>query len=187
MKIGLVGEAPGDTGAIKNLLSRNYENLDFIELLQRIRGSVLDDKKAMNQIRREYEIECPDLVLVIRDLDGDEKNKVKLKERKEKFTKLNRIINKRGILLLNVYELEALILADIEVFNKIYQCEVKQYADPMKVADPKEVLIDATRKSQKQYYVSHNPELFNLLNFDTIKARCRYFSAFIKKFDKALS
>ncbi|HZY37961.1 MAG TPA: DUF4276 family protein [Mucilaginibacter sp.] len=186
MKVGLVGEAPGDTGAVQNLLSRNYENLDFIELLQRVGGSVLDDKKAVNQIRREYEIERPDLVLVIRDLDADEKDDDKVKDRKKKFAKLNRIINKKGIFLLNIYELEALILADIEVFNKIYGCEVEQYADPMKVADPKEVLMSASRKSNTPFNVSHNREIFKSLRFDILKKNCRYFARFIKEFDKKL-
>jgi len=187
MKIGLVGEAPGDTGAIKNLLSRNYNNLDFIELLQRIDGSMLDNKKAIRQVRREFEIERPDIVLVIRDLDSHEKDGKKLKERKDTFSRLNSIVDKKAIFLLNIYELEALILADIQTFNKKYGCEVEQYPDPMKVADPKEVLISASRKAGKPFDVSHNPEIFSLLNFDAVKNNCRYFALFVKQFNKVLA
>ena len=36
-----------------------------------------------------------------------------------------RILNKKGIHLLHIYEIEALILADIETFNKIYKTKMK--------------------------------------------------------------
>lgn len=187
MKIGLVGEAPNDTRAIQNLLSRNYQGLEFVELLQRIDGSMLDNKKAINQIRREFELKNPDLVIFIRDLDSYEGDKKKKRERQATFSKSNRIIDKKGIHLLHIYEIEALILADIDVFNKQYNCNLEQPTDPMKVAEPKEILIEASRKSQSSFNVSHNPELFKLLNLSALIENCRYFSTFIKKFDKAIS
>lgn len=61
------------------------------------------------------------------------------------------------------------------------------FEDVMKVPDPKEVLLKATRDSLiERFNVSHNPDLFKLLNFDIVKGNCRYFSAFIEKFDEAL-
>jgi hypothetical protein len=187
MKVGLVGEASNDTRSIQNLLSKRYKNLDFITLIDRINGSMLDNKKALNQfLKVEFEYNAPDLVIFIRDLDSHERDKQKIKEREGTFKYSNQIVNNRGIFLLNVYELEALILADIDVFNKEYQCAVESYNDPMKVKNPKEVLYKATRTSNKRFDVSHNPELFNLLNFDVVKANCRYFSRFIKNFDNAL-
>jgi len=187
MKIGLVGEAPNDTRAIQNLLSRNYEGLEFVELLQRVDGSMLDNKKAINQIRREFELENPGLVIFMRDLDSHEGDKKKKRERQATFTKLKWLVDKKAIHLLHIYEIEALILADIDVFNKQYNCKLEQPPDPMKVADPKEVLMAASRKLASPFNVSHNPDLFKLLNFNTLIKNCRYFSSFIKKFDKALS
>jgi len=186
MKIGLVGEAPNDTKSIQNLLSRKYPDLQFVELLSRIDGTMLDNRKAIQQIRREFELNQPDVVIFIRDLDSLENDKVKKKERQVTFTRSNRMVNKTGIPLLNIYELETLILADINVFNKEYNCEVEQYKDPMNVWEPKEVLAEASRKSPKPFIVTHTPKLFGLLNFDMLNQNCRYFSAFIKKFNKAI-
>lgn len=187
MKIGLVGEAPNDTRAIQNLLQRNYQNFDFIELLSRIDGSMLDNKKAIKTVRREFELQRPDIVIFIRDLDSLEKDMNKLRDRKETFIRLNKIIDKKGIFLLNIYEIEALILADIDTFNKEYSSSVERFSDPMKVSEPKEVLIIATRKTKKQFNVSHNPKVFGILNFNTVKQNCRYFKTFVEKFDKALA
>jgi hypothetical protein len=111
--------------------------------------------------------------------------KVRKKQlRQSNFAKANRMVNKKGIYLLNIYELEALILADIEVFNKAYGCDIEKHADPMKVSGPKEVLIEATRKADKQFNVSHNPQIFSVLNFETLKQNCRYFAIFIKKLNR---
>jgi len=188
MKIGLVGEAPNDTRAIQNLLSKSYQGLEFVELLKRIDGSMLDNKKAISRLLRvEYESYKPDLVIFIRDMDGYENDAVKKKERQATFIYSNRIVNKTGLHLLNTYELEALILADIAVFNKEYNCTIQKFDDPMKVWEPKEILMEASRKSIDPFKVSHNPKLFELLNFDVVKQNCRYFSAFIKKFDTAIS
>lgn len=48
MKIGLVGEAPNDTQALKNLLVQRYheDNFEFVFLIQRINGSNLDSQKT---------------------------------------------------------------------------------------------------------------------------------------------
>jgi hypothetical protein len=102
------------------------------------------------------------------------------------FSYSNRIVNRTGIALLNIYELEALILADINTFNNYYDTEVAEFADPMVVPTPKEVLINATRGSN-QFNESHNPDLFSLLNFDIVAGRCRYFSDFIRKFDRLIA
>jgi hypothetical protein len=75
MKIGLVGEDPNDTKSIENLLVRQYPQLNFVTLLYRVNGSMLDNNKAINSIRREFEIQKPDLVIFIRDLDSHEKGK----------------------------------------------------------------------------------------------------------------
>jgi hypothetical protein len=188
MKIGLVGEAPNDTNAIKNLLGKNYKECEFFDLLTDITGGMLDSPKLFRRLLRfEFEDKRPDVLIFIRDLDSHEKDSKKKRERKKIFAYSNRIVNKTGLFLLNIYELEALILADVEVFNDMYGCEVGAFADPMQVADPKEVLKEASRKAQRPFNESHNPEIFNLLNFNIVKLNCRYFARFIKEFDKRLA
>ena len=185
MKVGLVGEAPNDTRAIQNLLSKHYHHVDFVTLLNNIHGSWLDHKKTISRsLRIEYEELCPDVIIFIRDLDGLENDNKAKRKRQEIFSYSNRIVDKTGIHLLNIFEIEALILADIDVFNNRYGCELSGFVDPMLLPMPKEVLIVG---SKGKYNESHNPEIFQLLNFDIVKSNCRYFAGFIKKFDKALS
>ncbi|MDB5133721.1 MAG: hypothetical protein JWP37_324 [Mucilaginibacter sp.] len=185
MKIGLVGEAPNDTTAIQNLLSRQYQHLEFVTLLNRINGSMLDNGKAISRLLRvEYEYQKPNIIIFIRDLDALESDRIAKKKRQDTFTYSNRIINHTGIHLLNIFEIEALILADIATFNDRYGCQIDEFEDPMLIPMPKEVLIEATRN---KFTVSHNPELFSLLNFEILKQNCRYFSLFIKKFERAIS
>jgi len=188
MKIGLVGEAPNDTTAIKNLLSRHYQHLDFVTLLNRINGSMLDNRKTIRRLLRiEYEDHAPDIIIFIRDLDGLENDVKAKRKRQEIFSYSNRIVDKIGVSLLNIFELEALILADINAFNDHYGTEISEFSDPMLVSMPKEILIEATRSTRNKFEESHNPELFGLLNFVVVKRNCRYFSRFIGKFERAIS
>jgi len=184
MKIGLVGEAPNDTNSIQNLLSKHYRDLVFVTLLDNINGSWLDHKKTIRRaLRIEYEELMPDLIIFIRDLGGLEGDKKAKRKRQETFTYSNRIIDKKGIHLLNIFEIEALILSDIDVFNARYNCELSGFGDPMLISMPKEFLITG---SGKKFNESHNPELFSLLNFNIVRGNCRYFAKFIKEFDKRL-
>lgn len=188
MKIGLVGEAPNDTAAIQNLLSKNYKHLEFTTLLRDINGSMLDNNKAFRRILRiEYETQNPDLIIFIRDLDALETDRAAKLKRQETFNYSNNIVDKKGIFLLHIFEIEALIFADIEAFNKYYGCSILGISDPMKISEPKEVLIKATKKSVKQYSETHNAELFNLLNFNILKTNCRYFNDFIDYFEKIIN
>ena len=185
MKIGLIGEAPNDTRAIQKLLSRKYHQLEFVTLLNRINGSRLDNHKLISRVLRlEYEIQNPDIILFIRDLDALEGNNYAKRKRKETFSYCNRIVDKKGLHLLNIYELEALILADIVVFNRLYSCRLAAFNDPMAIEKPKEVLIEASRY---QYEESHSPEIFALLDFETLMANCRYFKLFVQRFEKLVS
>jgi len=185
MKIGLVGEAPNDTTAIQNLLSRKYQEFDFVTLLNRINGSMLDSKKAIRRLLRiEYEDQAPDIIIFIRDLDSLENDRSAKRKRQEIFSYSKRIVDGRGIHLLNIFELEALILSDIEVFNNRYGCTLAEFNDPMLIPMPKEVLIEA---SGYKFIESHNPDIFSLLNFDIVMRKCRYFSGFVRKLEKAIA
>ena len=183
MKIGLVGEAPNDTQSIKNLLQKRYtdKKYEFVFMLQRINGSNLDSQRTKRFLRIEFESQKPDIVIFIRDLDSILPNKPKLYDRKNYFTSSNNVVNKRGIHLLHIYEIEALILSDIETFNKIYNTKIEKIDNVMSISEPKELLKNAS----KNYNESHNSEIFNKLDFDKV-LECIYFKKFIKNLDKSL-
>ncbi|RYY05816.1 MAG: DUF4276 family protein [Sphingobacteriaceae bacterium] len=184
--VGLVGEAPNDTKSLKNLLEKKYHELDFKVLLKNIRGSQLDEQKTKHLLRKEYQFEKPDIIIFIRDLDALEGDAEQLELRRKYFRETNSVVDYKGIYLLNIFEIEALLLADINCFNKEYQTNISKIADPMKIEQPKEFLKTATQKALKQFNESHNPSLFNLLNFDTIVKNCRYFNSFVQSFNKQL-
>jgi len=184
MKIGLVGEAPNDTHALKNLLIKRYheDTFEFVFLLQRINGSNLDSQKTKRFLRLEFENQKPDLVIFIRDLDALLVDKDKLDERKKYFSDFNSVVDKTGIYLLNVFEIEALILADINTFNSIYHTEIEIFENVMIVVEPKELLKKATKKFNE----SHNVEIFSKLDFEKVM-ECQYFNDFINSFEKRLN
>lgn len=184
MKIGLVGEAPNDTTAIKNLLEKKYRNdeFSFFFMLQNFNGSNLDSQKTKRFLRIEFETEKPDIVIFIRDLDSTWPNKNQYYKRQEYFSDSNSVVDKKGIFLLNIYEIEALILADIETFNSIYSTSIAPFPNVMIISEPKELLENSTKK----YCISDNPEIFEKINFDNV-LNCIYFNNFIKKFNRKIS
>lgn len=85
---------------------------------------------------------------------------------------------------MNIYELEALILADIETFNKIYKVDIKIKGNVMYQKEPKEFLKLKTKGCRKKYFESDCPDLFKRLRFNKIGSNCKYFSDFIAEFKK---
>lgn len=184
MKIGLVGEAPNDTQAIKNILHKKYskEDVNFFFMLQRLNGSQLDSQKTKNFLRKEYQLQKPDLVIFIRDLDSILPNKPQKDKLKLYFTESNSVVDKKGIFLLHIYEIEALILSDISTFNSIYNTEIVINTDVMTIEEPKEFLKKHTRK----YSESHNANIFEQLDFENL-LKCDYFKRFIDDLDKIIN
>ena len=185
MKIGLVGESPNDTQSIKNLLLKKYSDskYEFVSLLKTINGSKLDSQKTRRFLRIEYEIQKPDVVFFIRDLDSVLPNKKKLYERKNYFTSSNNVVDKKGVPLLHIYEIEALILADISTFNRVYNTNIPRFSNVMEISEPKEFLKNA---SKNNYTESHNSEIFSQLVFNNV-LECLYFERFIKDLDKIIN
>ncbi|UOE48040.1 DUF4276 family protein [Mucilaginibacter sp. SMC90] len=183
-KIGLVGEAPHDTRCIEVVLSKIFPDFTYLTLLNNIHGSQLDQQQPTKRLLRiEYELKKPDLVVIIRDLDSLHSDRNKKKQRLEIFNAFKSIVDKKAIFLLNIYEIEALILADIEKFGSLYNCAVPEYDDPSGVIDPKGEL----KKISKRYNEVKNLELFHLLDIDKLIAKCSYFKDFLKKFEKAVA
>lgn len=184
IRIGMVGENPSDTSAIANLLNKKYSSkVEFFFMIKNIHGSNLDNPKIKRQLRREYEIEKPDYVLFIRDLDGLEHHFELLDYRKSWFSNLKNVVDKKGLLLLNIFELEALLLTDIDMVNAYYRANIELVEDCMKIEQPKEFLS----KRISRYLTGHNPELFLLLKYEIVTNKCRYFKKFDQDFEKIVS
>lgn len=188
VKIGLVGEDPNDTLSIKNLLLTRYKNgISFHQLAKGVKGYQLDTEKLKRTLIIEMEDQNINLIIYIRDLDAFKTNKSQLKNREDWFHKLNNQFDKNGLLLLNIWELEALILADIDTFNQVYHISHRFTGDPSNIENPKETLKRLTSKSNKKYKESDCPEIFKKLDIEVIKNKCGYFNSFIKNFAQKLT
>lgn len=177
IKIGLVGEAPNDVDSIRHLLSKSHSELQYINFLNNINGSQLDSQKTKRFLRIEYESKRPDIVIFIRDLDGLKTDKDQLNKRKEYFKEFNSVVDKKGIFLLHIYEIECLFFFNISVFNSEYGCNVDFNTQPELIREPKEYLKNFTNK----YSEIHNSEIFKKININEL-LNCEYFSLFYKKF-----
>lgn len=186
MKVGLVGEAPTDTKSIEVLLSKKYQNITFVELLKNINGANLENQKTKSRLRIECQTHKPDFVIFIRDLDGLLTKKYRQDRlNKQKYYKEFRGCTQRKkscIFLLNIWEIEALILSDIDAFNKRYGCNIVFNGNPMDVVEPKEYL----KNQNKNYTETDNKDIFEYSDFDKIYNNCDYFKRFIDKFNKLL-
>ncbi len=142
MKIGLVGEAPHDTNSILNLLSRQplFANVNFITLINDVHGSLLDNQKTKHILRKQFENERPDIIIFIRDLDGTLENNSTYELRLDYYRASNSVVDGKGLFLLNIYEIEALIVSDLSTFNRYFDCNIFYDSDPMKLEMPKEFL-----------------------------------------------
>ena len=97
---------------------------------------------------------------------------------------MNSINKNIGILLLNIYELEALILADIDTFNRLFDTRLSFSGNPMYKTNPKEYLRSQTLKCRRRFDVSENPTVFKSLRIEKLIDNCPYFKEFIVKFEK---
>lgn len=187
MVVGLVGEAPTDTKAIEVLLFKKYDNITFIELLRNINGAQLENQKTKQSLRLECNFHKPNIVIFIRDLDGllskEYRSQILQRQNYYKEFRGSTQIKDKTIFLLNIWEIEALILADINAFNKYYKCNIKFNENPMKIVEPKEFL----KLSHKKYSESDNKDIFLYSDFDKIYNNCSYFKSFINEFDEIVS
>jgi hypothetical protein len=187
-KIGLVGEDPNDTLSLRNLLAGKYPAaFQFKQLIRNKKGYQLNNARTDAALKIEFEDYKPDYVLFIRDADALPSEKDKLDNVKAWYAKLNNVVNKKGILLINIYELEALILADIETFNKLYGTSIQYSKNCMHQKEPKEFLIQKTAKNSKVYSESHCPEIFKHLKYDVLIAKCAYFKDFNTSINKLIT
>ncbi|WP_133271527.1 hypothetical protein [Hymenobacter radiodurans] len=185
--IAVVGEAPSDTAAVIGLLVPLFNSdYQFITLLDTITGSKLDEQKTKHLIRKEFDFEKPDIVIFCRDLDGLANERDKKLKMQTYFLDMNRIVRKKGVYLLSVFELETLILADIEKFNSEYECNVVINFNPEEKEKSKDFLKDSTHGKQKQFVEGHNSYLIPKLDRYKI-INCSFYEAFIRELDIMLA
>lgn len=178
-KVGLLGESPNDTKAVAKLLAPRYGGqVEFFTLVDNVTGDNLDTQGAFRQLRREYQFEQPNLVVVIRDLDALETDRAKLRQRRKYFRDVNTQVNGKALYLLSIYTIEALIAAHIDSFNTHYGCQCTINGDVMLIEKPIELLRAATATSKTQYLEGHCAELLAKADYNTLLSNCRYFRDF---------
>jgi len=185
-KIGILGEDPYDTSSIQLLLEKKYSSkVQFCRLLKGTKGSQLDNAKVIGALKIEIEKHKCEAVIIMRDLDGLISQTDLLNQRQKWFDRLNTA--GQHIFLLNIWELEAMIFADIDVFNKKFKTTVKGDRNPMFINDPKGELISATYKTKRKFGVSDCPEIFAELNLDKLITKCKFLNNFVQEFDTRLA
>jgi len=188
IKVGLVGEDPNDTLSIKNLLEKRYsQRVQFIQLVRGIKAYNLDAGKIKRTLPIEFADKKCKWIVFIRDLDALKSNIEELDKRIKWFKELDALVKNKGILLLNIWELEALILGDITTFNKEYKINYRFTGNPTTQKEPKEILKRKTFHSYKQFKESHCPDIFKLLDIDLVEKNCSCFKDFIDEFDKKIA
>ncbi|MCU0391991.1 MAG: hypothetical protein MUE81_12800, partial [Thermoflexibacter sp.] len=183
--IGIIGESKYDDEAVVNLFSKQYPHFHFKPLLANalVRGAHLYSPKFERMIKSELQSFDYRIVIFSIDLDDLETVGTKIRQKQEWFAKFDSL--GKNLLLLHIFEMEALILADIATFNQIFKTQIKFVADPMRKEKPKEFLETKTRKNTKQFSEKENPVIFAQLNFEKLK-KCRYFEEFLKDFSKKI-
>ncbi|AMR28067.1 hypothetical protein A0257_13850 [Hymenobacter psoromatis] len=161
--------------------------MEFFTLLNKINGDMLEDAETFRNLRKEYEWEKPNLVIVIRDLDSLQTKGAKWQQRQKYFRKVATVVEQKSLPLLSIYEIEALICADIAAFNSRFGCACAQPADPMAIPEPKEWLKAAIPRGQPTYSVGHCASLLAAVDYDTVVTNCRYFAAFDAQFRQRIS
>ncbi len=190
MKIGIFGESPYESKAIASLLSKQHNKTGarFAPMLKNLPGGQLLSAKAVRLFSAEMELHGDfHGVIVMHDLDAPPTNTAKRKEIIEWYNQFKQIAYCQSILLLNIEELEALLLADIETVNAAYKCKLKFTANPEYQSKPKEYLKERTYSANKRssYKESDVEKLFDKVNYDNL-LKVPYFKAFHDELEELL-
>jgi hypothetical protein len=169
VKVGIVGEHPqNDAEALQILLNSVAEtNVEFSVKMEKFRGGQLDGDKFFRSLT--VEADFLDWIILVRDLDGLLTESKKLIVKDLWFQRANKSADKKGIFFLVIYEMEALILADINAFNDFYGLKTNSVSEPKFKTEPKEILEKLTEKTQKgKYKEEHALDIFKKLKFKTV-------------------
>lgn len=178
-RVGVVGESSFDTKAMRDLLERQYgQRAQFIDLALRLEGGQFDGHKAKTMFKLRYEAKQPDLIIIFRDLDGSASDKEMRRKREAFFADMNALVGNKGLFLMHVYTIEALLIAHIEVFQQKFGWQCKVPANPTTIPKPAQFLRDASRQSRRRYEKASCPDMMELVAYPFLVKRCRYFAAF---------
>lgn len=186
MKVGIVGESPNDTEGLAGLFKEQFSEHQFRSVFKNRKDHQTAVLKLQKLIKIENKKRQYDLLIVSRDLDDPESDQTALSKRQEWFLELQKGIDPVALFLLHIYEIEALILSDVESLLKHFGGKLKFTGDPMKQEDPKEFLKKKWM-GVKKYHENDCPKILPELNYETIKSNCRYFQAFDKNLKQNLS
>jgi hypothetical protein len=187
VRVGLLGESPNDTAALKVLLEQRYAGrIQIFPLLKNLKGDKVSGLKALRMLPTQYQAQKPDIVVFTRDLDALASNAAQLQRRQQEFDQINQCVAGKAIFLLHIYEFEALIMAHIGPFNAHYKCAYKPQADPMRISDPKGKLQVASRKGKGEYSENDCAEICAKLDYTELVRNCGYFHDFDAAFAKRL-
>ena len=180
-RVGVVGESSFDTKALRDLLERQYgQRAQFLDLSLRLEGGQFDGHKAHTMFKIRYAAKRPDLVIIFRDLDRPADDQEMQRKRAVFFEEMNALVGGKGLFLVHVYTIEALLIAHIEVFQKKYDWQCRVPANPTTIPKPTQFLRDASRNSRRPYVKALCPNMMELVAYHFLTKRCRYFADFDK-------
>lgn len=171
IKVGIIGEHPNNDALALLYLLRSVasEQVEFVVMQKNNRGSQLDSMKFFRTLRAEFNAENPQHIIIVRDLDGLLSETIKVAQLDKWFEKANKEIQRCGIFYLAIYEMEALILSDVENLNQYFNLNLTSIGDPIYIEKPKEVLQKMTEKTQKGKYTENSaPKIFQTLVFKNV-------------------
>lgn len=167
-RIGIIGENyDNDSKPLRNLLSRvfNRQEALFIPILPKFQGNQLERiRKVIIALKSDIITKRLDYLILMRDLDGLPSETKKINTRNDWFEKVEDGVSKKCVRFLIIYELEALMLADIATFNKLYKINYKSKGNPKFHKDPKGTLQKQTAYPKKTYHESHAADIFQELD-----------------------
>ncbi len=167
-RVGIIGENyENDSKPLRHLLSRVFDKQKavFIPILPKFEGNQLERiRKLLIALKSEIITKRLDYLILMRDLDGLQSEVGKVEIRNNWFKKVTNGTSKKCIPFLIIYELEALILADIATFNKIYKTKYQPKGNPKFQKDPKGLLKKLTARPKKTYHESHAADIFQKIN-----------------------
>ncbi len=197
MKIGIISENfDNDSAALRALLGQHIFKekqkiikVTFKPIGRKIEGDHLLTPKSARIINAECKRYNIDLVILAKDLDGLPSNQKKIKEIEDKIQKIAKQATTKLLPFIVIFEQEALILADIQTFNRIYKTTYTSTKNPLFQSEPKELLKQLTGNSNKKYRESDTPKIFQQLDFQTVFNNHKgenSFQSFIKELEKAV-
>jgi len=186
IKIGLIGEHSNDTDSIAQLMRKKYNvGFHYKTLSVHKYGSQIYNESSAKTFNFEIKKYTPHCVIIVADADAIITETTRIRYKRTLCERLSKMLNSRCILLLNIYELEALIFADLDRFNTLYNTSIKGNRDVSFIEKPKDELKSKS-KLPKKFKESDCSVLFNELIIDIVSKNCSYFKTFLHEFSELI-